>query len=410
MAGPQENLSLGVEEEFQIVDTATAELVSGYATLMQRATPAIQDHMKPEFLQCVVECITDVCPDVAAVRQQTAQLRATAALLAREHGMAIGAAGTHPTGKWYHQHRTAGARYGLLEDALQDVARSILIYGLHVHVNLTDLEVRIQVMNQARTYLPHILALSVNSPFWMGRYTGFMAFRPIVWAPFPVSGIPDPFPSFADYAHFRELFFKVNSLSEVRRIWWDLRAHHQYPTIEFRIADMPLHHDDTIAIVAFIQALVMTLRDRTLAGQPLPVLPTAYINENRWRAALGGLRGTLVDFTHEREVPTVEALAGAVDLVAPAMEALGAARELAHLRAMLAPGYQSGAEWQIAAFQQHHDPADAAHMLIAETLRGIDLDAALPLAPVPIAQGQRRGPRLRLGVRRRLRDLPAAVL
>lgn len=410
MASPHPHLSLGVEEEFQIVDAATAELVSGYDLLMQRATPAIQDHMKPEFLQCVVECITDVCPDVAAVRQQTAQLRATAALLARDHGMAICAAGTHPTGKWYHQHRTAGARYGLLEDALQEVARSILIYGLHVHVNLADLELRIQVMNQARTYLPHILALSANSPFWMGRNTGYMAYRPMVWSPFPVSGIPDPFPAYADYARFRDLFFNVNALSEVRRIWWDVRPHHHLPTIEFRIADMPLHHDDTVAIVAFIQGLVMTLRDRTLAGQPLPILPTPYVNENRWRAALGGLRGTLVDFARECEVPTVDALAEAIDLVAPAMAALGAARELAHLHAMLASGYQSGAERQLAAFQQHHDPSDAAHMLVAETLRGIDPSAALPLAPALRPTASRRGPRLRLGVRRRLRDLPAAML
>lgn len=256
MAGPQgsqDGFSLGVEEEFQIVDAATAELVSGFATLMQRATPEIAAHMKPEFLQCVVECITDVCPDVAAVRRQTMALRATAAALAHEHGMAIISAGTHPTGKWYHQHRTPGDRYGMLEDALQDVARSILIYGLHVHVNLEDLDLRIQVMNQARTYLPHILAISANSPFWMGRNTGYMAFRPIVWAPFPVSGVPDAFASHAEYERFRELFFKVNALGEVRRMWWDVRSHHHLPTIEFRIADMPLHHDDTVAIVALVQ-------------------------------------------------------------------------------------------------------------------------------------------------------------
>src|SRR5579883_846856 len=380
MPGKQD-LSLGVEEEFQIVDAESGELASGYEALMQRATDEIHRHMKPEFLQCVVECITDVCPDVATVRRQTAALRATAARLGKDHGLTVASAGTHPTGKWYDQRRTPGERYGELEDALQDVARSINIYGLHVHVNIPDVEQRIQVMNQARTYLPHILAISANSPFWMGRYTGYMAFRPMVWAPFPVSGVPDAFASHVEYEEFRALFFKVNALGSARRIWWDVRSHHALPTIEFRIADMPMHHDDTIAIVALVQALVKTLLDRASAGQPLPVLPTAYINENRWRAALGGLRGTLVDFVREQEMPTLDALASLFDLIAPAMEELGAARELAYLRGMLAPSFQSGAERQIAAYRKAGNPLDVAKLLMRETLAGIDMSAALDLAP-----------------------------
>lgn len=380
MSRSQEVVSLGVEEEFQIVSAATGELASGFDALMSRATDAIHHHMKPEFLQCVVECITDVCPDVATVRQQTMALRATAAALAKAHDLAIIAAGTHPTGRWYQQHRTQDARYGNLEEALQDVARSILIYGLHVHVNISDLELRIAVMNQARTYLPHILALSANSPFWMGRYTGYMAFRPMVWAPFPCSGIPDPFASYADFARFRDLFFKVHSLGETRRIWWDIRSHHEHPTLEFRIADMPMRHADTIAIVAFIQALVRTLIDRTLAGQPLPIYPTAYLNENRWRTAIGGIHGTLIDFANEREMPALDALHEAFELVSEAAMELGSQREMQQLRAMLEPGYLCGAERQIAAYWERHDPTAASRLLMAETLHGIDGTTALPLA------------------------------
>ena len=381
MSQPQDVLSLGVEEEFQIVSAATAELTSGYDALMSRATEDIHHHMKPEFLQCVVECITSVCPNVEAVRQQTMALRSTAITMGKEHGLALIAAGTHPTGKWYHQHRTRDRRYGNLEEALQDVARSILIYGLHVHVNITDREQRIAVMNQARTYLPHILAISANSPFWMGRYTGFMAYRPMIWAPFPVSGVPDPFASDAEFIRFQTLFRAVNSLGETRRIWWDIRPHDLHPTLEFRIADMPMNHADMVAIVAFIQALVKTLLDRTAAGQPLPIYPTPYINENRWRAAFGGIHGTFIDFARECEIPTPDALNAAFDLVNDAALELGSAREMQHLRGMLEPGYLCGAERQIAAFQEHRNPTDASRLLMEETLRDIDLTQTLPLAP-----------------------------
>jgi carboxylate-amine ligase len=340
-------------------------------------------------LQCVVECITDVCPDVATVRQQTAVLRATAATMAKEYGLALIAAGTHPTGKWYEQHRTAGARYGDLEMALQDVARSILIYSLQVHVNIADQERRIAVMNQVRTYLPHILALSANSPFWMGRNTGYMAFRPMVWAPFPMSGIPDPFADYAAYERFQQLFFRVNSLGATRRMWWDIRPHHVYPTLEFRIADMPIRHEDTVAIVAFIQALVKTILDRLAVDNPLPTLPTSFISENRWRAALGGIHGTLVDFEREREVPTIDALAEAFDLVQGAMEALGTTQELAYLRAMLAPDYRCGAERQLDAYGRNHDLHEVSRLLMQETLHGIDLRQTMPLAEVTHAKGNR---------------------
>jgi glutamate---cysteine ligase / carboxylate-amine ligase len=243
----------------------------------------------------------------------------------------------------------------------------------------------------------------------MGRYTGYMAFRPMVWSPFPVSGVPDAFASHADYERFYELFFKVNALGPIRRIWWDVRSHHHLPTIEFRVADMPMHHDDTIAIVALVQALVKTLLDRTIAGQPLPVLPTAFINENRWRAALGGLRGTLVDFAREQEMPTLDALADLFEMIAPAMQELGTDRELRYLRGMLAPAYQSGAEKQIAVYRRSGNAIDTARVLMSETLAGIDMSTALSLAPQPITDAKRRRFSLRL-TGKRIKDLPAAML
>jgi glutamate---cysteine ligase / carboxylate-amine ligase len=394
MADP-EMLALGVEEEFQLVEANTGSLVSGFERLMDSATPHIHNHVKSEFLQCVAECVTGICPTIAWVRDETAMLRATAATMARTRGWALIAGGTHPFGRWQDQRRSPGERYKGLEERLQDVARSILIYGLHVHVNIPDPELRVQVMNQARSFLPHILALSANSPLWMGHKTGFMSYRTVVWAPFPMSGIPDPFPDYAAYLRFRHLFERVHSLDDTRRVWWDLRLHDKYPTLEFRVADMPMSHADSIAIVAFIQGLCKVLIDRTQSGHPLPVHPTAYISENRWRAALGGPRGKLVDFDKERERPARTMLKESLDLVADAMIELGAEEELLHLREMIHPRARCGAERQLAVY--HQDGAQGvAHMLMRETMAGIDLRRALPLAELETVAAAQPQVRLRM--------------
>lgn len=375
-----DDLSIGIEEEFQIVDATTTHLTHGYAELMRAATPAITRAMKAEFLQCVVECITEKCATIDEARQQTLERRATALALARQAGMTLISAGTHPADRWTDQKRSqTDPRYGELEDTLQDVARSILIYGLHVHVNVEDEDRRVLVMNQARTFIPYILALSANSPFWMGRLTGYQSYRTMVWAPFPFAGIPDPFPSGAAYREFRRFFLEVGALREPRRIWWDIRPHHTLPTVEFRIADMPLHFEDMIALAAFIQAIVKTILDRMAAGEPLTVAPTAYVAENRWRAARYGLRGELIDYDRRRTAPATALIGAALDLVSDAAAQLGTSAQIDHLRAMLEPGHQTGAERQIAAYRRRHRVKDVTRLLIEETAWGIDPAQAWPL-------------------------------
>jgi carboxylate-amine ligase len=386
-----EVLPIGIEEEFQTVNATSLALARhGYAVLMRRATPQIRKWMQPEFLHCVVECITDPCQTIEAARAQTMQLRATAIRLAEASRMAIISAGTHPFSRWDQQVMWEGTRYDFLQDTLQDVARSILIYGLHVHVQITDDARRIAVLNLARTYLPYILALSVNSPFWQGRLTGYQSFRTVVWAPFPFSGIPDPFPSADSYHDFIALMERVGAVGKVqlpdgavidgRRVWWDLRAHQQHPTLEFRIADMPLTHADTMAIVAFIQALVKTLLDRIERNQPLPVVvPTPILNENRWRAARWGLRCRLIDFARGHDVPLVELLAETLDLIAPAAQKLGTDAYMNDLRSMLEPEYRTGAERQLDAYGKGQRLKDVAQLLVEETRRGVDMATALRL-------------------------------
>lgn len=380
MAQAQEALALGVEEEFQIVDEKTTELVSGFETMMRYATADIEAHMKAEFLQCVIEGITDVCTDITMARQQTMRNRATAAAMAKNNKLAIIAAGTHPTSPWYHQKRSAGDRYKELEEKIQEVARSILIWGLHVHVDIPDLALRVKVMNYARTYLPHILALSANSPFWLGRYTGYMSYRTIVWAGFPFAGTPDAFATVEDYQDFYALLQETNTVGKIRRLWWDLRPHHTLPTLEFRVADMPMNHADTMAIIAFIQALVKTIMWRIDRGETMPILTTTQVEENRFRAARWGSRGKFIDYARRCEVPAIEALAEAVEMIAPAAIALGAEHELKQLRTMTTPGFRSGSERQIDAFMRHQDPCDVNRLLMHETLRDIDPRMAMPLA------------------------------
>jgi carboxylate-amine ligase len=394
-----EPLTLGVEEEFQVVDRRTLDLTSGFARLMRRATPAIAERLKKEYYRSVVECVTPICHNMADARREAGIQRATAIALARHSGLSILSAGTHPRSQWEHQPRSDDPehRYATLEYLLQDVARSITIFGLHVHVGISDPAARIAVLNQARGFLPYVLALSVNSPFWRGRQTGFHSFRTMVWAPFPMANMPEAFPSLADYETFHALMERAEALSANRRIWWDIRSHDTLPTLEFRIADMPANLEDTLAIVAFIQGLCETILDRTARGQPLPVASTPVINENKWRAARYGLRGMMIDCTREPELSrqqpasTVQLIRETLDLIAPAAEALGSQRELDHLHLMLTDDFQTGAEKQLAAFDRRGSLDDVLKALELETRAGIDLAVALPPAKRSLLKRLKRG-------------------
>jgi carboxylate-amine ligase len=377
-------LTLGVEEEFQLVDAHTLALASGYDALIRRAGTMALGHLHPEYYQCVVETTTDPCSTMEEVQRQTMALRATAIELAEDCGLALVSASTHPFSHWDEQRRTAdtAGRYAGLEDVLQDVIREILIYGLHVHIGIADAERRLAVMNQARTYLPHILALTTNSPLWQGRPTGYQSFRTMVWAPFPVANVPDAYPTLRAYRDFHDLLVATGALRPPRRIWWDLRLHDTLPTLEFRIADMPANHADMVAVVAFIQALCKTFLDKLDQEGESAVVPTPVIAENKWRAARYGLGGTMIDYDWRREVTTRDAVEEALGRCAPAFEALGTTTYLAHLRSMLDPSYRTGAERQLAAYAHRSDSHEVVSMIIEETRRDVDPAMALPLAPI----------------------------
>lgn len=395
------DLSIGVEEEFQIVDGRTLELTSGFDALMRHATDEIRSHMHPEFYQCVVETTTEPCATVEIAGRQSAILRATASRLAKKAGVELISAGTHPSSAWRRQlvTRDPAGRYKQVEETLQDVGRTLTIFGLHVHIGIAeqaDDNRRIGAFNQVRAFLPHILALSLNSPFWLGQDTGFHSYRTAVWAPFPLANVPDPFASGAEYHAFRDLLERGGALRDPRRIWWDVRPHHTLPTLEFRIADMPATHQETLALVAFTQALVKTALDRFDAGEPLPTVATPLINENKWRVARYGLRGTMIDYETGDEAPVLQMLARACDLVSPSADQLGTSAYLnelgARIRARAADGsrgadetnrggggYRSGAERQCDVYARERSAKGVARFLVDETMRGVNPKLTLRL-------------------------------
>jgi carboxylate-amine ligase len=242
--------TLGVEEEFMVIDPVTRELKSHEQKIVEGAQKVHEDQVKAEMHQAVVEVGTHICRNTAEARAEVGKLRKTVAQLAGELGLRIGAAGTHPFSHWQTQLITDHPRYFEIVDELQEAARSNLIFGLHVHVGIQSRNMAIHIANQARYFLPHIYALSTNSPFWEGRNTGYKSFRTKVFDKFPRTGIPDYFNSIEDYDNYVKLLVKTNCIDNAKKIWWDIRVHPFFETIEFRICDCPMLVDETMTFTA----------------------------------------------------------------------------------------------------------------------------------------------------------------
>ncbi len=368
-------LTIGIEEEFQIVDAA-GQLKSHSETLLNAARPHLGERVKPEMLQSVIEVGTKICADISEAREEIGQLRGTlAALLARD-GLRLASAGTHPFSHWQDQSVTEEERYKVLEEELQDVIRELLIFGLHVHVGIPDREARIEVMNEARYFLPHLLAISSSSPFWLTRNTGLKSYRQIIWQRFPRTGIPPEFGSYDEFENYVELLVRTKCIDDGKRIWWDLRPHAFYPTIEFRICDAATRMEETLCIAALVQAIcakLLVLRERNLGFRRyLPQL----IQENKWRAMRGGLDARLIDFGTEREVPMRELCEELLEFVDDVVDVLGSRREVEYLRTLVREG--TSADRQIAVFGRTGHLHAVVDAVAAETVEGVPLVALDP--------------------------------
>lgn len=344
------NFTLGIEEEYMVVDPVTRELVSHEQKIVEAAQKFYKDQVTAEMHQAVVEVGTGICKNTEQARKEISDLRYTVAQLADEQDLRIGAAGTHPFSQWEKQLITELPRYNEIVNELQDAARSNLIFGLHVHVGFQSREVAIHIANQVRYFLPHIFALSTNSPFWEGRNTGYKSFRTKVFDKFPRTGIPDVFNSIEDYDNYVKLLIKTNCIDNAKKIWWDIRVHPFYQTIEFRICDCPLLVDETMALTALFQALCVKLYKLRQQNLTFISYSRALINENKWRAARYGIHGKLIDFGKEIEADSRSLILEVLDFIDDVVDELGSREDIAYIHKILADG--TGADKQLAIYKQ----------------------------------------------------------
>jgi len=361
--------TVGIEEEFQLVDPKTRNLHSSVSEILRTGEDALGEQLKQEIFQHMVEVGTTICQNVEEARAEVIRLRRAVSQLAEQNGSRIVAAGTHPFALWQDHRITPDERYLSLQESLQDIARSIAVYGLHVHIGIDDRDRAIELMNEMRYFMPHVLALSVNSPFWEGRDTGIMSYRSVIWGRMPRSGTPDQFDSWDAYRNFVDVLLQTNCIDEPKKIWWDIRPHPKFNTLEFRVCDMPTHVNVTVALAALFQALVAKLawlRERNLGFR---TYPRALIAENRWRAVRYGTSGKLIDFGKVAEVPvrdlTYEMLAFVEDVV----DDLGSRQALKAVEDIVENG--SGAERQLAVYARHNEFAEVVDYLAAETVREV---------------------------------------
>jgi carboxylate-amine ligase len=379
MSAKDHVFTLGIEEEFQIIDPETRELRSHIQQSLEGGKMQLKERVKSEMHQSVVELGTEICHDTASARQQVVQLRRELATVAGRDGLTIASAGTHPFSHWMDQLITADKRYATIVNDMQQIARANLIFGLHVHVGIPDREIAIRVMNQARYFLPHIYALSVNSPFWLGENTGFNSYRLQIFQRFPRTGIPDAFESLSQYEDYLKLLVATGCIDNAKKIWWDIRLHPFFDTLEFRICDAQSRVDDTIALAALMQAVVVKLHKLLRQNITFRIYPRRLLEENRWRAARYGLGGKLIDFGRGCELETRGLIHEILEFVAPEVEELGSQREMAHVESILREG--TGADRQLTVWERTQDTKAVVDQIVAETYEGLDLEQMrFPLA------------------------------
>ena len=362
--------TLGVEEEFQIVDPDSGELRSHVSQLLASSEESLGQQVKRELHQSIVEVGTQICNDVAELREEIIRIRRELAASADRAGLAIAAAGTHPFSDWKDQVLSPGVRYESIVEELQQLARSLLIFGLHVHVAVPDRQTAIDLMNQARYFLPHLLALSTSSPFWLGRDTGLKSFRTMIFKRFPRTGVPDHFGSWSEFENYVKLLVDLKCIENASKIWWDVRPHHTYGTLEFRVCDVPTRPADTVMLAALCQAIIVKLHKLYLANQGFRLYRRTLIEENKWRAARWGLDGKLIDFGKQTEVPMRDLALELVEFVDDVVDELGSREAIEHIHRVLAEG--TSADRQLAVYRETGDMKAVVRHLVAETRKSME--------------------------------------
>ena len=364
-----DQFTLGIEEEFQIVDPVTRELRSHVSEILDEGRMLLGEQIKPEMIQSQIEVGTGVCKNIQEARADITNLRSIISSLAAKNNLKIAAASTHPISRWQDQKIFDDDRYELLVQELQTVARSLLIFGVHVHVGVADRERQIHIMNASRYFLPHVLALSTSSPFWMGHNTGLKSYRSEIFKQFPRTDIPDHLDSYPGFERYVDLLIKTGCINDGKKIWWDCRPHPFFPTLEFRICDIPTRVDDTIAIAALFQAIVAKLYKLIDKNLGFRLYRRMLIQENKWRAVRYGLDGKMIDFGKQKEVPVRDLILELLDFVDDVLDPLGSRKEVEHIHTILQRG--TSADEQLRVYRETNDLKAVVDRLMELTVENV---------------------------------------
>ncbi|WP_425052651.1 carboxylate-amine ligase [Psychromarinibacter sp. S121] len=361
------SFTIGIEEEYLLVDSKTLELADAPEELMQDCSDALGGKVSPEFLRCQVEVGTGVCATIAEAREDLRKLRGTVAEVAGRYGLSPLAISCHPTAEWRKQQHTDKERYNLLEHDLAGVARRLLISGMHVHVGIEDDELRIDLMNQVSYFLPHLLALSCSSPFWRGEDTGLSSYRLTIFDNLPRTGLPPRFSGFGEYQRSVDAIVRTGAIEDATKIWWDLRPSCRFPTLESRVCDNSPRLEHALTIAALTQATMRMLWRLRQRNQRWRIYDRFLVGENRWRAQRYGMAEGLIDFGRGEVVPYAELIEEFIELLAEDAEALSCLAEIEAARDIVELG--NGADRQrairSAELEIHGDETRAMQAVIA---------------------------------------------
>src|SRR6476469_2565031 len=362
--------TVGGEGDFQIVDPQSWERRSHVSELLASSAPALGEQIKRELHQSIVEVGTRICQGVPELREEIFRIRRELTSGAERVGLAVAAAGTHPFSHWKDQILSPGVRYDRIVEELQQLARSLLIFGLHVHVAVPDRNVAIDLMNAARYFLPHLLALSTSSPFWMGRDTGLKSYRTTIVRRFPRTGVPDHFGAWGEYESYVNLLIELHSIDDARKIWWDVRPHPTFGTLEFRVCDVPTRPEVAVMLGALTQAIVVKLYRLYERNLGFRLYRRALIEENKWRAARWGLDGKLIDFGKRAEVPMRQLALELLEFVDDVVDELQSREAVEYVHTVLREG--TSADQQLVVFRETGDLKAVVRHIVTETRASVD--------------------------------------
>jgi len=383
--------TLGIEEEYMVLDPTTFDLRSHVnLELLSKGRVLLHEHIKPEMHGSMLEIGTSVCNNVKEARLEVTKIRSIVAHLAKQNGLLIAAASTHPFAHWEDQEIYPDDRYKILIEDMQLLARSLLIFGMHIHIGIANREIQIQLMNEMRYFMPHILALSANSPFWEGADTGLKSYRSKIFERFPRTALPDLFSGWSEYQHYVDLLVKTGSIDNAKKIWWDIRPHPFFPTLEIRICDLPMRIEETIAIAALCQALAAKLYSLYEKNLSFRQYRRSLLMENKWRAVRYGLDGKLIDWGRQKELPARELIKELLDFVDDVVDDLGSRREIEYIYQILEMG--SGADRQLKVFKETGSIEEVVKYIHKESNAGLFEDVSpfltgiTPASPDAIAE------------------------